>query len=144
MTVAIIIIGIVVGLIWASIKIRPMMAKTMANESQAVLLTEYLRHSQSLASAWINDCKNKEELIHKGQDKLWKTIDGFHDNMKTLSNNGFRFQAGDTEILEQALSIIGTVHLMHAAEKGDIIFNPVENPIDKDEEDGPPIQDSQA
>jgi hypothetical protein len=122
-----------------------MLGQQAALGSQIAFVNAYLRHSRTPACSWIMDCTNKEELFLKGQDKLWASARDFHLNMHKLSNNGFKIDPNDTVILQQALEIVSTVHLMHAAEKGDIQFTPIEvKLIDEEEEkeDGPPVQDS--
>lgn len=126
------IIVFVIAIIWVADKLRGKIGKLVQMESQVSFINEYLLYTLSTETLWIKNCASKEELIHQGQDKLWKHIAIFHKNMEKLSQNGYRLKPGDDELLKQALSIVGTVHLMHAAEINKIIF-------DKKETDGPSI-----
>ena len=128
MTITLLIIAsVVIAVIYVASNLLAGFSKVAKTESQVVFINEYLNYAASESTKWIHNCSSKEDVIYQGQEKLWKHVDIFHDNMQKLSNNGFKLVPEDDIIMKQALAIVGTVHLMHAAENGRIVFQKKED-----------------
>ncbi len=129
MTTLLIILGVVMAIIWVAKRLKPMLSIITQSKSQVSFLNAYLKYSTTSAD-WVFKCSDKKDLLVKGQERLWDTVEKFNANLDKLAKNGFKVHKDDTEMLEQALAIVTTVHLMHAAEKGDIKFNYVQTTDD--------------
>ena len=73
MTTFIIIMLVFVGIMWIATKLKAGVASPEVAQfnAQVSFLKEYLKFSRTPACAWVLACTDKDDLLNRGQDKLW-------------------------------------------------------------------------
>ncbi|KKN58921.1 hypothetical protein LCGC14_0547230 [marine sediment metagenome] len=123
MTTYIIIIAGVIAIIWIANKLKPVADNAGRFQTQVAFLKEYMKYTSTPEAAWVLSCSNREELVTKGQNKMWEASGKFLSKLETLSQNGFMVHFNDTEMLDQALAIVTAAHFIRAANNGLIKFS---------------------
>ncbi len=117
-------------LIWLAGKIKKRIPQTVRLSSQIIFLEEYLNYTARQRWA-IEECANKDDVIKKGQEKLWDAAKQFQKNMDMLANNDFKVTPEETHIILNALEIVSVVHLMQAAQDGNLKYQNVVEEVEE-------------
>jgi len=109
------------ALIWLAGKLKKKIPQTVRLSSQIIFLEEYLNYAAQQKWA-IDECSDKDEVIEKGQERLWEAARQFQNNMDALANNSFKVTPEETHIILNTLEIVSVVHLMQAAQDGKLNY----------------------
>ena len=87
---------------------------------QLLILNKYITFSDSEKAKWILNFKDKDDLIHQGQNHLWDASCRFHQKYKKLITNGMLISKDDLSIMEDFFEILHAVHVLYVIEAEDV------------------------